>query len=147
MKRGQSGQSVIEFALVLPLLLLLLLGIAEFARAWLLMNVATSAAREGCRAAVLAAPDTTVSRLARNVLARAGVDPTKAAVVRTGPEEADQRVEVTVTTPFRLACGTVLPQLSGGLKSEFPLRATVAMRFQGGEWDDESGGNPKKKPK
>jgi Flp pilus assembly protein TadG len=55
--RQKRGQSVVELALVLPLLLLVLFGITEFGRAWMTQNVLTSAAREGARLAVVTAPD------------------------------------------------------------------------------------------
>jgi Flp pilus assembly protein TadG len=47
------GQAMVEFALALPLLMLLLLGLADFARAVYYYNVLSSAAREGAREAVL----------------------------------------------------------------------------------------------
>ena len=42
-----------EFALVVPIFLFLLLGIVEFARAWNIYEVLTDAAREGARNAVV----------------------------------------------------------------------------------------------
>ena len=57
-KRGQEmrtlakhdkGQSLVEFALVIPILLLLMVGIMEFSRAWMTKNIMTAAAREGAR--------------------------------------------------------------------------------------------------
>lgn len=53
-KLNCSGQALIEFALVLPLVLLLVVGMLEFARAWNLHQVMTDAVREGARRAVLA---------------------------------------------------------------------------------------------
>ena len=52
-KSDERGQSLVEFALVLPVLLLLLLGILEFG--WLFNGqiTLTSAAREGARTAVV----------------------------------------------------------------------------------------------
>jgi hypothetical protein len=50
----QKGQALVEFALVLPLLLLLVVGMLEFARAWNLHQTMTDAVREGARRAVLA---------------------------------------------------------------------------------------------
>jgi len=52
-KRGQRGASLIEFAIVLPILVVLLLGIIELG--FLLFNKAmiTNASREGARAAIL----------------------------------------------------------------------------------------------
>lgn len=50
----QSGQSAVEFALVLPLLLILLLGIIEFGLVLYDKAVITNAAREGARAGIVA---------------------------------------------------------------------------------------------
>ncbi len=51
--KGDSGQSLTEFALVLPLLLAVVIGIFEFGRAWNVYQVLTNAAREGARRAVV----------------------------------------------------------------------------------------------
>jgi Flp pilus assembly protein TadG len=47
--RPRRGQALIEFALILPVILLLVVGMLEFARAWNLHQVMTDAAREGAR--------------------------------------------------------------------------------------------------
>lgn len=57
--RSERGQALVEFAIVLPMLLLLLLGIVDFARAWNVFEVLTDAAREGARVAVVDQPATT----------------------------------------------------------------------------------------
>ncbi len=54
--REDSGQALVEFALVVPIFLLLLFGIVEFARAWNIYEVLTDAAREGARNAVVDNP-------------------------------------------------------------------------------------------
>lgn len=69
--RSERGQSLVEFALVLPLLLLLLLGIVDFARAWNVFEVLTDAAREGARVAVVYKPSTTEQDV-RNTIIAAG---------------------------------------------------------------------------
>ncbi len=51
--KEDSGQALVEFALVVPIFLLLLLGIVEFARAWNIYEVLTDAGREGARNAVV----------------------------------------------------------------------------------------------
>lgn len=52
-----SGAAAVEFALVMPLLLLLLLGIIDFGRAWNMQIALTQAAREGVRVAALGGTD------------------------------------------------------------------------------------------
>ena len=51
--RSERGQSLIETALTLPILLLIAVGIFEFGRAYQTWQVVTNAAREGARMAVL----------------------------------------------------------------------------------------------
>ncbi|MFH5824269.1 TadE/TadG family type IV pilus assembly protein [Georgenia sp. AZ-5] len=55
MSRNQRdrGAAAVEFALVLPLLLLLVAGIAEFGRAYHLQTTLSGAAREGVRVMAL----------------------------------------------------------------------------------------------
>ena len=48
-RRDGRGQALVELALILPILLMLLLGIFEFGRAWNTKQVITDAAREGAR--------------------------------------------------------------------------------------------------
>jgi Flp pilus assembly protein TadG len=50
---NREGQTLIETALVLFLLLIILLGITEFARAWFTKNSHKNAARHGVRIAVV----------------------------------------------------------------------------------------------
>ena len=56
LRRGQGsrGQSMVEFALMAPLLFLILFGIVDFGRAIFYSNEITNAAREGARVAILA---------------------------------------------------------------------------------------------
>ncbi len=51
---GDRGAAAVEFALVLPLLLLLIFGIVDFGRAWNMQLALTQAAREGVRSVALA---------------------------------------------------------------------------------------------
>jgi Flp pilus assembly protein TadG len=53
MVKEQKGQTLIETALILFLLLLILLGISEFARAWYTKNSLKNAVRHGARIAVV----------------------------------------------------------------------------------------------
>src|SRR5215831_20227506 len=55
--RSQRGAELIEFALVLPILLLLVLGIVDFGFLFQRLEVVTNAAREGARIAVLPSYD------------------------------------------------------------------------------------------
>lgn len=52
--RGQKGAAVIEFAIVLPVLVLLLFGTIEFGLLLYNQQVITNASREGARAGIVA---------------------------------------------------------------------------------------------
>ena len=58
--RDEHGAAVVEFALVVPLLLLLLWGIIDMGRAFYTLNNLASAVREGARRAAVMATDPTV---------------------------------------------------------------------------------------
>ena len=75
---GERGQGLVEMALILPVLLLLIVGMLEFARAWNVKQVITDAAREGARLAV--APDGGVTQAEvraaiDTALSRSGIPP------------------------------------------------------------------------
>jgi len=78
---NRSGQAAVELALVLPIILLLAIGMLEFARAWNLHQALTDAVREGARRAVLAGPSATdpvdsVYAPIWRYMAQAGYNPT-----------------------------------------------------------------------
>lgn len=50
--RGESGQELVEFAIIAPVLVMLLLGIFWFGRAYNTRQTVTRAAREGARFAI-----------------------------------------------------------------------------------------------
>jgi hypothetical protein len=125
--RSNRGQAVIEFALVLPLLLLVCFGITEFGRAWMTMNILTSAAREGVRLAAVTGPDTpAVEQRVRDVCDAARVVPSAIMVVPPDPNDPDRRVSVTVETDFEVIPGRFLGVFSGTI----PLRTTSIMRHE-----------------
>jgi len=132
--RKNRGQSVIEFALVLPLLLLVLFGITEFGRAWMAVSVLTSAAREGCRLAVVTAPDVPrVTSRVTEVCSAAGITATSpfcrlSSITVTPPaaNDPDRRTTVVVQANFRIIPGEILGTFSGTI----PLRATSVMRHE-----------------
>jgi Flp pilus assembly protein TadG len=74
------GQALVEFALVVPLLLLMIVGIMEFGRAWGQSQTITDAARQGARMAALlnnsSAGQDSVRRVVRRALAAGGISST-----------------------------------------------------------------------
>ena len=56
-RKRQEGQALVEFTIVATLLILLLLGIAQFGIVWNNYVSVTQAAREGARRAVVKGPE------------------------------------------------------------------------------------------
>lgn len=85
-REGRRGQALVEFALVAPILLLLILGLVDFARAWNAYQVITDAAREGARAAVVENETITqdsVKSVVGAAMARASLDANEPTTVIT----------------------------------------------------------------
>ncbi len=61
----ESGQALIEFALALPLLILLVAGIVDFGLAMNTWNTTQNAAREGARIAAISNSEATIKNRAR----------------------------------------------------------------------------------
>jgi hypothetical protein len=81
--RGRNGQALVELALIVPVLLLLIVGLTEFARAWNTKQVLTDASRVALRSSVVANPDFTYEsmlQLIDEALLRASLEPDRAQV-------------------------------------------------------------------
>ena len=125
-----AGQALVEIAIALPILLALLVGIFEFARAYNIQQVITSAAREGAREGVLptataAVVDSVVdARLSNANITSATVTITNISVTTGNP------VTVTVAVNYRFVfIGPVLSLFSSGVDpGTINLSSTATMR-------------------
>ncbi len=107
----QRGQSLVEFALVVPVFVTILFGIIEFSRMFETMNVVTSAAREGARVAAVTAPDgSQVQSAAQSVLNAGGVGGN--ATITVGGPGSGNMVTVTVSINYTPLTGSIIPGLS-----------------------------------
>lgn len=138
--RSQAGAELVEFALVLPILLLVFGGIVDFGLLLQRQQVITNAAREGARLAVL--PGYTSADIQSRVtqFVREGINNDSAAPVATltqvtltpgsGPAFPAARVSVTLADRF-LILGPIV-SLAGGSGSfgTIALTATTTMRVE-----------------
>lgn len=70
----ERGQSLVEFVLALPILLVIVFGIIEFAAAWRTYQVITNVAREGARVGVTPSGDqATVQNRITTLLTQSGL--------------------------------------------------------------------------
>lgn len=124
---NEKGQSMVEFALVVPLLLLLVLGIAEFGRAWMTRNILVGAAREAAR--IAAVPDNVggwngpaATARGNQILASAGISSTVSVTDAASPFGD---VTATVNYNFPVVVVGFIPGLNS---STIPLSSTTTMR-------------------
>jgi Flp pilus assembly protein TadG len=130
---GEAGQALVEFALILPVILLLVVGMLEFARAWNLHQVMTDAAREGARRAVLADATSPKGQTKDSVraamwkyLARFGYDPQYSSIMSASTitpidsfKVTGANITINLACPYRFA---ILPARPIMMRTTFTMR-------------------------
>lgn len=133
-RRGRHGSkrrlaaAVVEFAVVLPLLLTILFGIIEYGWIFMIRQTLQTAAREGCRVAVLpttVSPYTIVLSRVGDVMAPVGVS--TYGVTMTHATIAEPVETVIVSVPYSDV------SLLGGFfgTADYDLAGTCSMRKEG----------------
>jgi Flp pilus assembly protein TadG len=125
--RGERGSNAVEFGLIVPILLVLVLGIVEFGHAFQVQGTLSAAAREGARAMAL-----------RNDQAQAK-DAVQAAAGSLNPDITDAQISISpAACPTGLSSQNVtltvsypMPFLTGFFGAEIDLTGKGVMRCQG----------------
>jgi Flp pilus assembly protein TadG len=131
----ESGQALAEFALIMPILFLLVAGIIGFGRAWNIQQVVVDASREGARVAVvqnvgITDSATWISRVHTVVNSRlraAAIDTTDATIDVIGNFGGNDSVHVSVSVPYSFPLLSVLMSWATGTPN-FNLHSTTTMR-------------------
>ena len=125
--RNERGASAVEFALIVPLLIVLVLGIAEFGHAFQVQGTLSAAAREGVRAMALQNDPAAAQAAVRNATTslRPAVTNTQIRVDPLVCPVSGGATNVTVTITYRM------PYLTGFFGSGVQLRGTGVMRCNG----------------
>ena len=121
--KNKKGQSLIEFALVLPILLLVLFAIVEFGLAILTANILHTASREGARVGAVSDSLSAVTRV-QEILDAANINNASITVIY---DFDDHTVSVTVSKNFVIFNGGPLDPVVGPI----PLSAYTVMRYEG----------------
>lgn len=116
--KSERGAVAVEFAILLPLLLLLVLGIAEFGRAFNAQITLTNAAREGARVMAITNKPADARTAAQNAAASLGNIP--ASDIILSAESCSNPTQVTMTINFTLSTAT-------GIAGPFPLNGKGVM--------------------
>ncbi len=128
--RGNDrGSSAVEFALVLPFLLLLICGIVDFGRAYNAKITLANAARESVRVWALGGPD--LDELAEDVRVVAANTATGLTITDVGPLDTactfGETTEITVTASFSY----ITPMIGDTAPGLAELSTTGVMRCGG----------------
>lgn len=122
---------MVEFALLSPVLCMLLIGLFEFGRVLMVEQVLTNAAREAAReASLLSTSQDLVEEAALRLTDAASLDSVEVAIVPPVTNlEAGDECEVTVTVPL-----TAVSWITGSwFPSGYELAATSVSRKEGFE--------------
>jgi Flp pilus assembly protein TadG len=127
--REQRGATAVEFALIVPLLIVLVLGIAEFGRAFQVQGTLSAAAREGVRVMALQNNSVAAKDAVRN--AATSLSPT----ITDGEIAIDPPTGCPSVNPgsatVRLTISYPMPYLTGFFGSGLNLTGTGVMRCDG----------------
>ena len=138
--RHDSGQAMVELALALPLLLLILVGIFEFARAYSIKQSLVNGAREGARVAVVQSPfdSAAVDSIVRYYLSSNNVavdslhfvaNRADGTVVALGAANPGDAISVSVYSHYDfILVGPVLSLFGGTFRNGVELGSRATMR-------------------
>lgn len=133
-RRNEEGMAMVEMVIVLPLLLMLLFAIVEFAVAFGQWQVVSNAAREGARRAILfrdpalcssATVETAVRQTVKDYAITMGITLADADISVTGTCVRGSPSEVVVTHPMSFA---VLPNMASSVSPTVNLVGRSVMR-------------------
>lgn len=127
-KGREAGQAVVEFALILPILLLILLAAVDMTRVYFTLQVINNATREGARIGIIAGSTTSEVNTTVNARLSSGgltATPTISAAGVDGASPGDLTT-VTVSYPFQTLTGSFIPGWSGTVT----LSQTTVMRHE-----------------
>jgi len=123
--RAESGVTIVEFVGLSVVLVMLLLGIVELARAWFFVHTVAHAACEGCRVAIL--PASTEADVQTAIARFIDVSNGSVTMQNVGINaDSGDETSVEITYILDVATGTFIPGWSGSI----PIKGRAVMRHE-----------------
>jgi Flp pilus assembly protein TadG len=125
--KNEKGQSLVEFAILLPILLLLLMGIFEFGlmlNSYLTIN---NSAREGARLGIVAGSNTEIEELITNISPTLDIENL---IVNITPSDGSRKSGGTLTVEVKYNYQVTIPIISNILTGVVVLKAQTSMRIE-----------------
>ncbi|MBZ4664201.1 MAG: TadE-like protein [Caloramator sp.] len=127
MKYRKKGQALLEFAILLPILLLIVMGISEFG---IMLNsylTIQNASREGARLGILGADDNEIVQAVYSSASH--IDTNKLNVIIT-PNDSNRRPGETLRVRVEYEYDLIIPIIKNILGNQVELTAETAMRVE-----------------
>lgn len=129
LQKDEKGQSIVELALILPIIIVILFGILEFGRIFHSYLVITHAAREGARVGAVGRPDSEIVERIREAAPLPQAD-TNLHITKIEPD-SDARISgLPLTVEVAYDVYLVTPLFSEVLPNPVTLTARVVMRLE-----------------
>jgi Flp pilus assembly protein TadG len=131
LRRDDRGVSSVEFALVLPLLLMCLFGVIELGLAWYTKQVITNASREGARAGIVYTEpklsQSEIQNVVQTYLNNAGFTQPVTITVSGAGGDSGEALTVTVNHDYQF---NVLPGFVSSMVGNITIGSTTVMRHE-----------------
>jgi len=125
LRKGESGQALVEMALVLPLFFLLLFGVIEMGRVGYAYITLCNAVREGGRTAAIGGLDPSIENSVQK--AATYLDLASLTIIITPSDRySGEMVTVEVTYPVQL----IIPIISNVIPNPVVLSSSIKMRLE-----------------
>ena len=138
--RGESGQTLVEFALTLPIFIILICALADFGRGFYSWMIVTNAAREGARSAAVGDNSSGITSKIYGSFCTVASPPSGCAIGPAGitttlpalPGTKGNEAQVTVSYAFTYVTpiATLVTLIGGSSLTAPTITSTTAMRFE-----------------
>lgn len=134
-EKGERGQSLVEFALIVPLFLLLVFAIVDFGMGFYSWITVTNAAREGARIGVVGADSAAITERVNDTAGSLSGPNLTVTVGNASDQGGDSGEEVSVSVVYKYELITpvsgIMSTISGGsLGPNINFSATSKMRLE-----------------
>lgn len=131
---GEKGQNLVEFALVVPIFLILVFAIVDFGMGFHAWITVTNAAREGARVGAVGADEATITARVEDTASSLTQDDLNVTVTNSVDQGGDPGESVTVQVDYQYQMITPLSNLlgllGGGIGDTVDFSATSEMRLE-----------------
>jgi Flp pilus assembly protein TadG len=125
--KNQKGQSLVEFAIILPIILLLLMGIVEFGMMLNSYLTIQNVAREGARLGIVGGSDLEIETLIKSISPNlTPADIAVKIVPMEGSRKSGDTLKVSVTYNYHMT----VPIISALFNNVIVLKAQSSMRLE-----------------